>query len=257
MLVAFFVVGCGNSGSGGNDEDGSEIANSIENVVDEVDSNESEGDDDEGNSSSIIAGSSLGETDFGKLLISGSLEIAGIEAVADEETVGEILAVHFINRSNDDIQVLLPCGLIFLPDDSDNQPLMLVQPLEVSLAAGEEVTLEPFVVCADLGTAAPGLGSGYTIGYMEDEKMLSFAECICGEDVDTTIGSLDAFGIQFATWSISIDGDISNLIDSSGDSAMAVMMGDMTIDEFNSYFSGILDTFGNEWLNRCDIVIEE
>jgi hypothetical protein len=202
-------------------------------------------------------GKGLGETDFGKLLASGSLSIEDINSNADGETVGEILTVHFINQSDDEIQVAIPCGLVFLPVDPGEQPLMLVQPLDVTLSPGEEANLQPFVVCADLKTSAPSLGSGYTIGYIEDENLLAFAQCICNQEINTELGSLDSLGVQFATWTVSIGGDASSLVEETEGSVLEEMMEGMEVDEFIEYFTELLNTFGGEWLDRCSINFEE
>jgi len=269
-LLIMFMLACSTLGVGGDDnnnesadleqiqdnnnDQGNEESQAPEN------SNQAAAEEEDINSfDTIILDASLENTEFGRLLASGDLFIGDNKANADQETVGQILTLHFVNQSKGDIQVALPCGLVFVPDDENQQPLMLVQPLEVNLAAGEEADLQPYVVCADLGTAAPDVGSGYSIGYLEDGKLLQFAQCVCGEEISSDLGSLDSVGIQFATWSISVDGDMLSLFEGvEDDSVLNEMTGGMLPEEFVEYFSGILEVFGSEeWLTKCGINLED
>ena len=202
-------------------------------------------------------GAGLDDTEFGMLLADGSLIIEDIQSNTDGETVGNILTVHFVNQSDDEIQVALPCGLVFLPEDPEEQPLMLVQPIEVDLAPGEEADLKPYVVCADLQTSAPALGSGYSIGYIENEDLLVFAQCVCEEELSSDLTSFDSIGVQFATWSISIDGDLAGFVENSDEEVTIDMLEGMQMDEFLDYFSEMLTLFGGEWLERCGVSFEE
>ena len=202
-------------------------------------------------------GAGLDDTEFGMLLADGSLVIEDIKSNTDGETVGKILTVHFVNQSDDEIQVALPCGLVFLPADPGEQPLMLVQPIEVDLAPGEEADLKPYVVCADLQTSAPALGSGYSIGYIENEDLLVFAQCVCEEELSSDLTSFDSIGVQFATWSISIGGDLAGFVEDSDEEVLIEMMEGMPMEEFLDYFSEMLTLFGGEWLDRCGISFDE
>jgi hypothetical protein len=196
----------------------------------------------------------LWETDFGKLLETGSLVMEDNKANVDSETVGTILTVQFTNPSNDEILVTLPCGLVFTPTETDEQALMMIQPLEVSLLAGESAEFTPFVVCIDMGAPAPALNSGYTIGYLAEEDLLTFAECICGEELSSELGSMDSMGVQFAAWSITTGGDVTSLVEEEGGAAEEFMEG-MELDEFVDMFAELFNTFGGEWLDRCGITV--
>jgi hypothetical protein len=199
---------------------------------------------------------SLWETDFGKLLESGSLVMESNNANVDSETVGTILTIQFTNPTNDEILVTVPCGLVFTPTETEEQALMMIQPLEVSLAAGESAEYTPYVVCIDMAAPAPALNSGYTIAYLAEEELLVFAECICGQELSTELGSMDSTGVQFATWSITTGGDVMNIVGEEG-AAVEEFMEGMELDEFAEMFADLFSTFGGEWLDRCGITVGE
>jgi hypothetical protein len=197
---------------------------------------------------------SLWETEFGKLLESGSLVMESNQSNSDGETVGTILTIWFTNTTADEILVTVPCGLVFIPTTTDEQALMMVQPLEVSLAAGESAEYTPFVVCIEVNAPAPAFNSGYTIGYLAEEDLLAFAECICGEQL--VVESMDSVGVQFAAWSIATQGDFLSLATEEG-AAFEDFMEGMDLDEFGEMITEMMSMFGGEWLDRCGITVGE
>jgi hypothetical protein len=225
------------------------------NNEEEKDKDENGGSDTPPTTGSDINGS-LWETDFGKLLESGSLVMESNNANSDGETVGTILTVRFTNPSNEEILITLPCGLVFIPTESDDQALMMVQPLEVNLAAGESAEFSPYVVCIEVNASAPSLNTGYTIGYLAEEDLLAFAECLCGEQLSTELGSMDSVGVQFATWTIATQGDFLSLSAEEG-AALEEYMEGMNLDEFSEMMTEMMGMFGNEWLDRCEITVGE
>jgi hypothetical protein len=270
LVLMAFMFACSTLGLGGNTND--DVNDNNEQSQDNGDNNDVQDnaedqnasdtgtaseDDADSSADTIDLGAGLDATEFGLLLADGSLLIENIKSNAYEETVGKILTVHFVNQSEDDIQVALPCGLVFLPADPGEQPLMLVQPIEVDLAPGEEADLKPYVVCADMQTSAPALGSGYSIGYIENEDLLAFAQCVCEEELNPDLSSFDSIGVQFATWSISIGGDLAGFVENNDEEVVIEMLEGMPMEEFLDYFSEMLTLFGGEWLDRCGISFDE
>lgn len=217
---------------------------------------EAEDKDDQPPDSGAELEGALWETEFGKLLSSGDLAIEGVEANSDYETVGTILTVQFTNLSSDEILVTLPCGLVFVPTTTEEQELMMIQPMEVSLGAGESAEFSPYVVCIEMNAPAPERSSGYTLGYLASEDMLTFAECICGEQLSSELGSMDSVGVQFAAWSISTGGDILSLIEEESGSFEQYLEG-LEGDQLVEQITQMMEMFGGEWLDRCGITLEE
>lgn len=198
----------------------------------------------------------LWNTEFGALLASGDLVIEDVHATTDYETIGPILVIRVTNLSSDEIIVSVPCGLVFSPNDSDEQALMMIQPLEISLAAGETAEFTPFVVCIEVAAAAPEVNSGYTIGYLESEDLLTFAQCICGQQFDTSAESLDTVGIQFAAWTVATGDDLLSLA-AEEDSSFQEFLDEMEASGMGDMISEMMTMFGSEWLDRCGITLEE
>ncbi len=200
------------------------------------------------------------ETEFGQQLNSGDITLDGIQANSQEsDTFGPILTIQLTNPGTDEVIVTLPCGLVFTPSDADNQPLMMVQPLQVTLAAGETQEVTPYVVCIDVGTAAPNFNNTYTVGSLVDiEQLLKYAECICNEELSDEIGSMDGVGVQFAAWTITTGGDFSQAIEAGG--AMAEFFEEEygeEMEEMVEILTEMMSLFSADWLERCEIELEQ
>lgn len=198
----------------------------------------------------------LSGTDFGSLLMGGKLQLNGVSAnSSDEDTYGQILSMSLTNLSTGEIIVTLPCGLVFVPDDDENQRLMMVQESSIVLGPGETKTPTPFVVCIDVAAGAPSFSDSYQPEYMvNDLKMAQLAECVCQKELDLSLGSLDGVGVQFAAWAIDMGGDFSQTLDEN--------------PEMTAYFEGeygdsleaavaemmqMVSMFGDSWLQDCGI----
>lgn len=201
----------------------------------------------------------LSEMEFFQMLNSGDLNLEGIQANSDEaDTYGPILTLQLTNPGTEEVVISIPCGLVFVPGDDQYQRLMMVQPLEVALAPGETQSSTPYVVCIDVSASAPEYNETYSIGTLADNPdLLKFAECICNQELSDEMASMDGLGVQMAAWSISTGGDFANLSDEEG--AMADLFDEEfgeDIDEMLSQFTEMFASFGGEWLERCEIELE-
>jgi hypothetical protein len=201
-----------------------------------------------------------GEAEFFQQLNNGVLTLEGITANSqDEDTYGPILTLQLTNPGTEEILVSVPCGLVFTPSDDDNQRLMMVQPLEVALAAGETKSPAPYVVCIDVAASAPSYNDTYSVGYLTDNpNLLKFAECICNKELNTALESMDGVGVQFAAWSIETGGDFSQVLEENG------AMSDFVEEEFGdglddavTQFMEMMTLFGDDWLEECEIDLEK
>ena len=171
-------------------------------------------------------------------------------------TTGEIFSVTIKNMSDDAFEVEIPCGLVFTPDDSSLQPMMVIQKESASVDPGGTANLSPYVVCIDASAGIPEVGGDYTFGYMESGDMLSLAECLC-EDQETTT---DPMGVQFAVWMVSDEinpEDFSEFDGEAFQSLFGEQMGESIPDELQDIMKNALglSTDGNSqgWLERCGI----
>lgn len=198
-----------------------------------------------------------GDMDVLELINRGDVKVEEI-VVTDEGfgTSGEIFSVAIRNMSNDALEVEIPCGMVFTPNDSSLQPMMVIQKDTASVDPGKTTDLSPYVVCIDASAGIPEADDTYTIGYMEGGDLLSFAECLC-EDPDTTT---DPMGVQFAVWMVSDDINHENLSEFSGEAFQSLFgdqMGEYIPDEVRSMLENALGLSGDGgsegWLARCGI----
>lgn len=198
------------------------------------------------------------DMDFFQQVEYGVISVGGVQANSqDEDTFGPILTLQLTNLSTEEVIVTVPCGLVFSPSDAANQRLMIVQPLEVALAAGETQSPTPYVVCIDLAASAPGYNHTYSIGTLTDNPdLLKLAECICNEELDLDPASFDGVGVQMAAWSTSIGGDFSQI--SENEQVTANLLGEEggSVEEAMESFIQMVSLFGDDWLKTCDIEFE-
>lgn len=202
---------------------------------------------------------SSGETDFLSLVADNSIMISRLFSNADEETSGPILTIALINQSNDELTITIPCGLVFSPDSGEEQPLMVIEPVEVTLLPGEEAEILLNVVCEDISVAAPSRNTTYSIGTFTDiQKMQELVDCICDTGFDTTPYSMDWTNVQFAVWYTQMGGDPAAFIEEHKAELP---------EDFQAEFAGSPDTyaafismfesFATPWIDACSIEFEE
>lgn len=199
------------------------------------------------------------EADVMALLASDQLDLVSLYANADEETTGPILTMQLVNQSDGELIVEIPCGLIFVPDDGGEQPLMVVEPQTVAIPLGEEVELTPYVVCADITAGAPSLSATYTVGTLtEGGKMQQLVDCICDKGFDTTMYSMEGVNVQFAIWYVQMDEDPEGFLETMMAEIPEEEMEDLVgSDEDIASFVEMLQAYGSEWLAECGIDFEE
>ncbi len=196
------------------------------------------------------------------LVEQGTLELQGIQAT-QEEISGPVLALQISNPTDGEVVASIPCGFIFLPADQDEQRMMVIQPIDLSLAPGESGELRPYVICIDGDKAGPSTGSTYLLGTMATDDLLKLAQCVCQEDLTALEESLDPFkaiGLQIAVWMTSSGVDsLEEMMLSGGEGAFGSLMGDQFGDmgeemqQFIQMLSSMIEEPAQEWLQRCEI----
>lgn len=178
----------------------------------------------------------------------GGLEPGSISATGDG-IQGPVMTVQVTNPQPTDVTVTFSCGLIFQPDDSGEQRMMVLQESSASVPAGGETTLAPYVICIDLDQSAPGAGSSYSLGGMAEGQLLQLAQCLCQENLQTNIDPFGDLGIQFAVWETSSGQTLSEIL-SGGTSGGA--LGDLLGPDAAGML-GMLEAPAQTWLDRCNI----
>ncbi len=147
--------------------------------------------------------------DFLQMVESGDV---ALEIVAPEGGVsGALLDVTLVNTTDQAIEFVIPCGLVFLPDDwveppgpgvtPTDQRMINLTPIDVTLGPNGEMVVTPYVMCIDSSSPAPDAGAAYRVGALAEDKLFALASCVCEEDVlaeiDPLLGDL---GLQTAMW---------------------------------------------------------
>ena len=133
---------------------------------------------------------------------------------SDGAFYGPIMSLQVTNPGSQDVLMTISCGLIFQPDNTDEQRLMVLQPLSATVGAGQSTTLTPYVICIDDGKHAPATDATYTIGTMAGGDLLKLAACVCGQPLTFKAELGREFGLQFAIWHTSDPLFPGNLSDS-------------------------------------------
>ena len=203
-------------------------------------------------------GDTLTETDVMTLLSSDLLDLENLFANVDQETFGPILTMQLVNQSDGELIVEIPCGLIFVPDDGDEQPLIVVQSQSIAIPFEETAELTPYVVCADISAGAPSLAATYSVGTLtENMKMQQLADCICDRGFDTSLYSEDGVSVQFAVWYVQMSGDPAGYLTAHADEIAASGLDDFDgSDENLDMMVEIFDDYLGDWITSCGIEFE-
>lgn len=188
------------------------------------------------------------------------LEIQTISATGDGFT-GPVLDLVVRNTSDREIEVVIPCGHVFLSDDASLQSLIVVQETVAHVGPGDEATLTAFVVCFDHDLGAPQAGSTYAPGALAEGQALELARCLCEEDLSAESDPFGLLGAQFAMWMTRNGMSLSEALAESGEAEGA--MGELLGEQFGEEFAGVLQMVmtmieapAQRWLDRCGIEIE-
>ena len=129
----------------------------------------------------VVAASQAPSEVLARQVDRGELTVEDVTANGDIAGPGIEVVVH--NPGPQDVSTVIPCGSVFMPGNSDDQRLMVVQESSATVPAGGEATLAAYVVCVDPNSSAPSAGAGYALGGMESGDLLRLALCACGEDL--------------------------------------------------------------------------
>ncbi|NIA24871.1 MAG: hypothetical protein GWP04_04815 [Gammaproteobacteria bacterium] len=221
-------------------------------------------------SSTSVAASPAGES-IQDLVADGSLEV---DVVSPEGGIsGMIVEVMLTNRSDEDLDAVVPCGLVFEPVPGvQEQRMMVVQPVAARVPPGASVIVRPFVACIDSDEEPASAGAVYVPASVADGDLLTFAQCLCRRDLDSeldpTTGGMD---LQFAVWAVT-DGDLAIWRGDPGDLTGA--LGNLTggsldidaedlkelqgtnLDQMIAAMQAFMEQIGTgaqRWLDECEI----
>jgi hypothetical protein len=110
------------------------------------------------------------------------------------------MLLQVTNPGTDDVLTTIPCGLIFQPDDTEQQRLMVVQAYSATVKAGRQADLKPYIVCIDSSKHAPAEHAPIPFGNMASGDLLALAACVCTQPLTFEKDFPRELGLQFAVW---------------------------------------------------------
>ena len=138
----------------------------------------------------------------------GTIQRANLDGSEVEEVVIGLVAPSGLAIQTGETFLRVPCGLVFTPEDEDEQRLMVVQEDVASVPAGGRTTLRPYVICIDATQGVPSTDGSYQIGSIAQDDLLRLAQCVCdrrlvNEDEDPLGYVGQQFGLQMSVWQVS------------------------------------------------------
>ncbi|KAF0111827.1 MAG: hypothetical protein FD147_629 [Chloroflexi bacterium] len=196
------------------------------------------------------------ERDFMAFLAENNIQIVSIKGTeGGAGTVGGLIDLELQNNDQFAHTIILPCGLVFVPENADLQKMMVIQPVSIDLNPGETVTITPFVACIQSSQDAPSAGDVYSSVEQSEGKLAVLADCFCQNDLNQE-NIQGQMSVQFATW---MTADNSNYLDKLGSEqtgALGQVLGGQ-VGELAGSFVSMIAPDAQKWLDRCNIKVGE
>lgn len=169
---------------------------------------------------------------------------------------GNILQMEFVNTSDQDLNISIPCGQLFEPSgESQEQTLMVIQNTEFRLPAGETQTESPYLACVDSDKPIPSAGASYQVGTMVDGNLLRLAECICSREMVNEDDDFNNLTLQFAVWMVADGVSFDDMLAQPGNSgALSQFTGGAT-GQAVSAFTDAIAVPTMDIIRSCNIAI--
>jgi hypothetical protein len=179
----------------------------------------------------------------------GELDLDNIRA--NGEIAGPGIDIVVANPGPTDLDTWIPCGTVFVPDDDEDQRLMVVQEVWGTIPAGGQANLSAYVVCIDSSSSVPDDGAGYALGPMAPDRLRQLAECACREDLAGSADPLEGMSLLLAGWMIASDMQLGE-VDSESQAALDQLFGEGA----GQALAGMREFFeepARMWMDRCGI----
>ena len=134
------------------------------------------------------------------IIVNSVIADGGLKKAHKEASQGhETFLVKLTNKSKEKLQIVIPCGLVFTPEEKKFQKMIVVKSSNYTLLPLDTFDINLYVACIDMLNDQPDKGDKYSVGYMHNGKLRNFIDCLCGiKNVEK-----DPMGAQFAIWNIS------------------------------------------------------
>lgn len=198
--------------------------------------------------------------DIMTLIANDSISVISIRGNTIASTIsGRTVDVELVNNTDQALEVIIPCGLIYIPTDEDASRMIGVQSHRITFDAGETKTIKPFVLSIDNLKALPTADKTYRLELLTEGKQLEFANCLCMKDLPAEIETEDLISIQLAMWMIDESSIITSLPDQLNDWLQHTTGLPIDIPGLDSTLQNLLGDLAPEaqaWLDRCGIKLK-
>jgi len=191
------------------------------------------------------------------LVENGKLSVVSIHGNVGLGTfTGRTIDLQLQNNTDSKLDVLIPCGLVFIADDEKSSRMMVVQPTVTRLNKGKTAVVKPFVLSIDALKGLPSPEKTYAVAELEDGKNKDFANCLCEQDLPAETETKDLLDLQLAAWMVSGEGLLSNIPVDLNDLFKDFSGLPITIpglDEVMKDVAGNVAPNAQAWLDKCGI----
>lgn len=193
------------------------------------------------------------------LVENGRLSVVSIRGnVGLGSFTSRTIDLELFNNTNGELEVSIPCGLVFVSADENTSRMMVVQPTLTSLHQGETAVIRPFVLSIDALESLPSPERTYRVTELEAGKNRQFATCLCGQDLPAETETKDLISLQLAAWMVGSEGTLINASDSLNN-----LIKDLTglpiaipgLDDAMQDIAGNIAPNAQAWLDKCGITI--
>lgn len=172
---------------------------------------------------------------------------------------GRTIDLELVNNTDKTLEVLIPCGLTFIPTDEAASRMISVQSHEITIEPAEVKKIMPFVLSMDNLEALPTADKSYRLEHLTKGKQLEFAECLCRRDLPAEIETNDLVSAQLAMWMLDESSAITDLPDELNEwlqDAIGLPITIPGLDNALQNLTGNLAPEAKAWLEKCGIELD-
>ena len=193
------------------------------------------------------------------LVESGKVRVVSIRGASGLNVLtGRSIELEVFNTTEQDLEVEIPCGLVFIPDTEGSSRMMVVQRSVISLTKGNMKSIRLYVLSIDALLKLPSADKTYRVEALEAGKSLDFANCLCQADLPAETDTNELINLQLAAWMVSSDQLISEIPENLNDMVAEITGLPINFPGMDKAIQDMAQTVipgANAWLDRCEIKV--
>lgn len=169
---------------------------------------------------------------------------------------GRTIDLQIYNTTDKDLEVVIPCGLMFTPTVEGPSRMLTVQSHSVVIKVNEVKTIKPFVLSMDSLKGLPTSERNYTLGLLTEGKQRGFAKCLCQSDLPAETETRDLISLQLAAWMIADQSILADVSDELNDFLRDITGIPFNLPGMDKTLKNLIGSLAPEaqaWLDKCAI----